>query len=401
MGLGDAAIVELNYRRTPFVRSASATVAAVAVFSAVGAVALVGVARLVFQDDWNSVSPAVMVFAATLPLTTGAAVLSQLLLASERVFLTTGIALLTAVAATAGLVFFVVALGLSVLGGALASLLGSLVGLGFLIGLWGPQRRALLPRWDRTYLSRALRFGVVVQIAALLFTLAGRLDLLVVYAIRGRSDAGQYSVALTLGVLVAYGAMAITYAAFPRLASLTDSDASVLTARVFRVGVAGATLTALVLVAVIPVAVVLLFGSAYRPAIVPSWLLLPGGIFFSGQFVLARASAARGNPGLLIRSFGVSLVVMLTLDIVTVPGWGTTAAAMAASVGPLAGLIVCLAAYVRLFGSRTAAAKLLVPNRKDVMALVSFARSLCRGAREWRRYRVHSVDRPGRDSKIK
>jgi O-antigen/teichoic acid export membrane protein len=379
MGLGDAAIVEMNRRRTSLATALSSTVAAVALLACIGAAAVLGISWLLFSERWSDTSTAVVLAAVAVPVSALSSVLSQVLNAGERITLTSAVAFLGTVLSTIGLGVFIVALGWSVAGGVLATLAGAAIGLLILIGALGPGRAALRPRWDRAYLSRAIRYGVVVQLSYLVLSLAARADLLVVYELSGSAAAGQYSVSLTLGTLVAYAAAAMMYAGFPRLAGLDEAAALELTGRIFRLGTAAATVTAAALLVFVPLAVGPLFGSAYDAATLPALLLLPGGIFYSGQFILSRSSAAAGHPGVLIRTFGTSLATMLLLDLLLVPIWGISGAALAATLSSAAGLAVCIAHHRRAFDTVREELAYFVPRAADFVGFGRYAIALVTG----------------------
>jgi O-antigen/teichoic acid export membrane protein len=378
LGLGDAAIVELNRRRAPLDRTLSATVAAVGALSIAGALALGAVVWLIFPEMWRHASAAVVATAASVPIAAFVTVLSQVLNASERITLTSGVALLSGFLSTAGLWLFIHVLGLSVLGGVVASGVGSAIGLAALVAALGPGRRALWPRWHGEYLKGAVRYGSVVLASYLLISLSGRADLLLVYGLSGQADAGQYSVALTISVLVAYASMAIVYAGFPRIASIGEDEAFELVGRIWRLGILSAVLVAALLAALIPVLIRALFGAQYTAATTPALLLLPGGILYSGQFILARASAAHGDARLLIRAFTASMVVMLALDAVLIPRAGITGAAVAGSIGPAAGLAVNLWHYRKNFSSVQEAMLFYLPRGDDARGLLASVAGVAR-----------------------
>jgi O-antigen/teichoic acid export membrane protein len=373
LGLGDAAIVELNRRRGDPSRVIPATIAGTAALAAGGVVLLMVVCRLQFGEGWDHVRTAVAIAASGLPLAIYAMVLGHILNAEERIVLTSGATVVTAAITTAGLFVFIVNLHLGIAGGALASVAGSGAGLAVLIAAAGPTRRFLRPRWDGAYLAKAARFGAAVQLSYVLLALSGRLDLLLVYGLLDDSAAGQYSVALTAGTLVSYAPFAIVYATFPRLATVDDPAARGLTGEAFRLGTAAALLGGAMLAALIPLLLPVLFGPAYRPAVVPALILLPGGILISSQLILARARAARGSPGLLVRTFSVSVGAMVLADLVVIPRWGIKGAAIASSVSSALGLAVAVAAYRRTMPPAQSLRELLLPMRADFVAVLSSA----------------------------
>ncbi len=347
LGLGDAAIVLVGQRRATVQEAVSVTVA-LTLCSAVVSTVLFSLAAVVwFRDDLDAVRSAILVAALSFPVSLFAYVLSFMLSARQRL-VANSLVLGTISAATAfGLVVFVALVPLGIAGGTLAGAVGAGAGLVVAIVLLARAGLSVRPRWKGEYVRAALRYGVSVEASYLVTVMFLRVDLLFAYALAGSAAAGQYSVALTISSLVALLPIAMSHATFPRLAHVDAAEANELTARVCRYGVAAATIAAGVLGVVAPVAVPLLFGREFRPAVAPTLILLGGGVLWATQWILCRAAAARGRPGLLLRSFGLGLVVMAGLDYVLIPRIGITGAALSALAGPAAGLALALRGYHR------------------------------------------------------
>jgi O-antigen/teichoic acid export membrane protein len=209
--------------------------------------------------------------------------------------------------------------------------------------------------------------GAAFQVSTLLIQATGRVDLLIVYKLRNPAEAGTYSVALTIGALVILMPWAVSYATFPRIARLEPAAANILICRCVRTGVAAATLSAVALAALSPLAVPLVFGPDYSPAVGPSLVLLLAGILGGCQMVLSRGIAARGETRPLIISYLVNLAVMVGLDFALIPLFGTMGAAAAFAFSSLAGLSVAVAFYCRNGGSIGN----LVPRVEDLTGLLS------------------------------
>jgi O-antigen/teichoic acid export membrane protein len=131
-----------------------------------------------------------------------------------------------------------------------------------------------------------------------------------------------------------------------------------------------------VLVAVLPAAIPLLFGSAFSDAVWPAVIIAIAGTAYAPQLTLATAAAARRLPRAHLRSFAASVLSMVALDAAFVPAWGGTGAAMATMVSALVGLAV-IVVDLRRAGLLTLAE--LRPGRRDVVELVGVLRALRRG----------------------
>jgi O-antigen/teichoic acid export membrane protein len=294
----------------------------------------------------------------------------------ERMVAVAALSVASTGSATVALLYLVGVRGDGVDAGILASVVGAMVGLGGTIAM---LRRASIRLWPRLiggYLAPAFRLGVALQVSNLLVLLTARLDLILVYRLSGATEAGGYSVALTIGALVGAVPIAVSYASFPRLASLDEEQGRALTVQVVRVGMAAAISAGALLAVASPVVIPFVFGSDYSSAIVPTLILVPGGILWSGQWLLCRAAAARGFPRPLLLSFGGSFLAMLAMDLLLIGPFGGKGAAAAATLAPAIGLLVPLRYYNRA-GSEL---RTFVPGRADFLAFATTLRQMVTGA---------------------
>jgi hypothetical protein len=116
-------------------------------------------------------------------------------------------------------------------------------------------------------------------------------------------------------------------------------------------------------------------GSAFDGALWSTVVLLFANVLWGGQWLLSRALAARGDAGLLVRCFSANLATMAAADMVLIPLWGATGAAVGALVGAVVGLVVCLRAY----RGRGVPAASFVPRRADVRRVLDVVGQLRRG----------------------
>lgn len=193
LGLGDAAIVLIGQKRVTVSEALSATILPMAL-GLVAGLGLLWVVALI--ADWSAIRPAVGAASVLLLVSTMSYVLMAMFNSQERLALTALVVGVT-VAALA-VVLFVAVLELEILGGVLAELVGACAGLAVLLWTIRKEPGALWPRFDRAYLRAAFRLGPVIEGSTLLVALAQRLDLLIVYLIRGEASAGRYTIAITL-----------------------------------------------------------------------------------------------------------------------------------------------------------------------------------------------------------
>jgi O-antigen/teichoic acid export membrane protein len=124
-----------------------------------------------------------------------------------------------------------------------------------------------------------------------------------------------------------------------------------------------------------PLLLPLVFGDAYRPAVVPFLLLLPSAIGFATMSVFTRSSLASLAPGRSSLGPLAALVCQTTLDLVLIPRAGASGASVAASVALLVGGTVAVFVYRSRFPF---AWGLLRPRSGDLSTIRSLARRLMR-----------------------
>lgn len=374
VGLGDAAIVNVGRDRASLQRAFSATAGASMVLAVLGMALLWSVGSLWFANDWGQVQSAVLVASLGLPLYLWARLLSFMLNAQERVGAGSAVVGIQSAVMAVGVLFLVGVVPLGITGGALAHLIGAASALA--LGLWLNRAQVRFrPRWDWSYLRPALRYGALVETSNLMTFGFLRGDLLLVYALAGSVAAGHYSVALTGGILVGMLPLAVSMATFPRIAKLSEPKANKLIAQVCRTSLVAGAGPALVLIVAAPVALPLLFGRDFQASVPPALILIAGGFIWSTQWILCRAQAARGRPGLQLRAFSLSLAAMVALDLVLIPQLGINGAAIAAVTSPLSGLLVTLYTYRRADWWGLPLTR-LVPTIADVQLVVKRVRRL-------------------------
>ena len=362
LGLGDAAVVRIGQAKASAQEALSASLPAVTAASLLGALAVLAYAVLQLPVGDAGIWAAVAVACITVVVGSVGQLLIFLVYARQRVVAVSVLTIALSVTAAVSVVLFCVVVDLDVLGGMLAGLVAA--GLGFAVAATMVARAhlRLRPRIAPSYLRPALSFGLRAQLANVLAYSSARVDLLFVYALASQHEAGIYSVALTLGTVTGFVAIALSFASFPSMAAMADRAALELTATMARVAtLLGAALAAL-LAAATSTLIAVLLGDEYVDALWPTIVLLFANVLWGVQWLLSRALAARGEPNLLVRCFSANLGAMAAADLVLIPLAGAVGAAIGAFVAAVVGLAVCLGAYRRRDVHHTS----FVPRRADV-----------------------------------
>lgn len=192
--------------------------------------------------------------------------------------------------------------------------------------------------WLRDWASPSARlargvlgFGARGQLGNLLWLINLRLDFLLLDVIAGPATLGIYAVASKFAELMRLPATAVNYVLYPRFARESPAAAAAEARRLLRRAALLTSAAAPVLAAASVVAIPLLFGSAFRSAVLPACLLLIG---LSVEGAAAVGSAylwGTGRPGANSIAMGLGVVLTVALDVLLIPRFGASGAAVASS----------------------------------------------------------------------
>jgi O-antigen/teichoic acid export membrane protein len=269
---------------------------------------------------------------APLPLALHTIYLTGLLVLTGRVIVPQGILL-------AGTVIQVAALAGLLLGRGGAVTVTTVLALNSVaqVIVWGLTLRAtrrlapVRPRWHPDLATETWRFGLQMHGGVVLFFLATRLDAYLVKQLLGLTMLGYYSLAMALADLVNIATTAVSAAVLPRQAEGTLADAAPVTAKACRLNLALAAVLSLGLTLAAYPLVVIAYGRAFLPSIVPLLLLIPGVAAASLIRPLIFYLVRLGRPLVTSAIGALSAVISLVLNLVLIPLLGIAGAAVAAS----------------------------------------------------------------------
>lgn len=221
----------------------------------------------------------------------------------------------------------------------------------------------------------SLRFGMEAYLANLVWTLVLRIDGFMLGAIAGAASMGIYSIAVLLGEMLWYLPRSLTFALNPRIAQATRKDAVALTLRssrsAFAITLAGSVVVILVARPLLP----FVFGDAFRAAYLPLVCLLPGIVANAiasplSLFLTQQAGRPRDNAWIS----GIALAINIGLNLIWIPRFGPTGAALASSV---AYSFVAILTSLRVRREEGFSWRgLLLPGREDWAAATSWIPAL-------------------------
>ncbi|MDX6696628.1 MAG: hypothetical protein QOE65_25 [Solirubrobacteraceae bacterium] len=271
-----------------------------------------------------------------------------------------------------GVAFFLAVLDLGVTAGLIATGLSSALMIG---GSVGPSLAKERPRVDLAVMRRLMRYGVRVQVGSLTQIANTRLDVVVLQFFRPLSDVGYYVVAQSMAELVTTLGLAFQTSVLPLVSHYEGDDRQRETsvASVRHHGILAGV--AVLFNAVFGTLVILLaFGNAFHPAVLPMLILLPGVWFLGMGAVIQGDLGGRGRPGLSSALAGVAALATVGLDLLLIPPLGVPGAAIASVIAYAIYGGASLVALSRVSGIPVA--EMIVPRRSDFAAYARILRSL-------------------------
>lgn len=215
--------------------------------------------------------------------------------------------------------------------------------------------------------SRDLRrigsYGARAAVAPILLFLQMRLDQMVLGAAGSAAALGFYVIAVTVSEIFLPLTDAIYSALYPRLMR-AGADRAAIAARALRLGHALLAVCALLLAVAAEPAVTLLFGEAFRPALILVPWILAARTLQGGSAILRAVLLAEGRPLSVSTLAGIGLSVNAAMLLILVPARGAEGAALAALAAGAIEYTWTLIIACRTLG-RTPF-DLLVPRRGDL-----------------------------------
>ena len=175
-------------------------------------------------------------------------------------------------------------------------------------------------------------YGARGQLGNMLWLTNLRFDFVLLGALAGPAVLGIYAVASKFAELMRLAPTAINYVLYPRLAKLGLERATTEGRRLLPQATA-LTLLLTPLVAVIAyVGPALIYGSAFRGAVVPAEVIILGLSIEGAAAVSSAYLLGVGQPGLNSIGMGVGATITVTLDLILIPKYGALGGAITSAV---------------------------------------------------------------------
>lgn len=235
--------------------------------------------------------------------------------------------------------------------GAVLAVVGSAVFTLALVGrlLWR-EGAIFIPRWNPPAVRQLLSFGLRGYVGQLLQFFNYRLDMFLVNFFLDPASVGIYSVSVRMAELLWYLPNSVGFVIFPRAASAKPGEMRSFIPRVFGITVALTFIGAIGLAVLGRFLIVIVYSPAFLDAYVPLLALLPGVVLLGGAKVLTNVIAGHGYPQYNSINAGISLVLTVVFDLVLIPAYGLTGAAVASSISYAATFIIAGGFYLYVRG---------------------------------------------------
>lgn len=262
---------------------------------------------------------------------------------------------------------FVVVLVLILQMGVMGAVLSMMLAWGLMLarGFWALRGRVRVHlTWNWPVLKNCLGLGGQGYLANLFQFFNYRLDVLLLSFFLGVTALGLYTTAVAAVEVLWYIPEAVATVLLPRTARSSENEARSFTPLVSRTVFCGTLVFGVVLGILSYPLVIVLFGEEYARSVAPLRLLLPGVIMLALSKVLTSDLGGRGL--LLYNTLAslIGLVATMVFDVLLIPRWGISGAAVASSVSYGLTAVAVLVFYMRVSG--TGLSEVLLPTRSDL-----------------------------------
>ncbi len=220
------------------------------------------------------------------------------------------------------------------------------------------------PRLSAPALTSILRYGLLVQLGTVSAFASLRLDILVLQHFEALGQVGIYAVAQSVAETVTILALGFAGSMLPLVARLEGVERQALTGEAIRNCSLLGAVAAVALAILGPPLVPVFFGQDFADAVTPLLILLPSMWFLGIALAIGSTLRGYGRAGLASLLAGLSMALTIGLDLLLIPSYGVTGAAVASAFAYAlygASSVVALGRVADL--SPTA---LVVPTRTDI-----------------------------------
>ena len=289
----------------------------------------------------------------------------EYLLPLNRPVAYTGLTLIPPIIRLGGVVLIVLTVGLTIDRAATIWLISLAVLLVFTIATM-MRHVSFRPRVNWKAMKAQVSFGSRSHLGWILQALNHRLDVFMIAVMVGTGGVGRYLVGVNLAELTWWVPLALGTVLFPKSSTMDSESNFEMSAMACRRTLVVTMLAGLGLLLVAPTAIPLVYGGNFVPSVTIFLILLPSGLFYTIHKVLGSSLSAHGMPQATLYAGLISLPLTVGLNVLMIPRWGITGAAIASDIAYAVNAAVILVLFVRV--SRLPLPKILLFNMSDFRA---------------------------------
>ncbi|HUS51482.1 MAG TPA: flippase [Candidatus Paceibacterota bacterium] len=217
--------------------------------------------------------------------------------------------------------------------------------------------------FNKKLLKDSFFYGGKVYLANTASFLNYRLDMLLIALFLNPIAVGFYSISVGMAEKLFMMPGALATVLFPKISSLKIPEADNFTPKIIRHTFFIMIVSSLMLFFLAKPLIILFFGSVFLPSLMPLIILLPGIIAFGVGGVLAADLAGRGKPQFAVYSSLACLAINVPLNIILIPKWGISGAAVASAIAYCVDTLIVLIAFLKI--SKKPLAEILLIKKQD------------------------------------
>ncbi len=239
--------------------------------------------------------------------------------------------------------------------------------IGCITGLLILKRTGISFSFNLHILKESISYGIKGYLANVFGFLIYRLDMFMVSYFMGVTSVGYYSIAVGVAEAVLYIPRAVGTILFPQISRSSPEVANRTTAIVCRLTFFVSIVACLALGLVSRPLVTILYGTTFLPSVIPLLALLPGIAILTIDSVLCADLSGRGRPEIAMYAAGAAVISNVGLNILLIPLWGITGAAIASSLCYALSALIVIVVFLRISGNGIK--DIIIPLKEDLKAV--------------------------------
>jgi len=185
--------------------------------------------------------------------------------------------------------------------------------------------------WHGGTFSRTIGYGLRAYVATLMYALVARLDLFMIQHYRGAVESGQFGVALQFADLFTVIPATVAMVVFPKASALGRASWPLVRRTALITGGALGVLL-LLMGAMAPDIIRILFGPSFSPAAKAFQVMIPGLLFLGIESIAVLYLSSIGLPITLLVAWGSTLAIKICLNLYLVQKMGMLGGSLSTSI---------------------------------------------------------------------